>query len=188
MIDPSLKIDTSFNHKWLYPWYVVKHKDGSFENTLSDSIHAEDTARQFYTAACTNTHLGSHKINYCKASLYNDDVELRFSGQPPGYNEEMVIVIRKDAFKGQYNFEYVALQPEIKNSFQIVSQKLVLKSKPVYDRMITGTIEVRFREKMEAVTGKKPKNRLPQPAVTYSKIYTLKGYFHTPLNDVLSIE
>jgi hypothetical protein len=164
-------IDTmSFHKKWDYPWYIVTDENGKpAENTLGDSISANDTVHLYYTADCETDHQGLHTVRYCDASLKNGIITLKFGPELPAYAGELSVIIKGDQFRCEYEASYPAPTQNI--SWQIISQQLLLeKTNYKSGETIKGHIHVEFLESGTDAGGKK-----------FSDKYYFKGYFKTPL-------
>ncbi|MCG6538030.1 MAG: hypothetical protein L7F78_25765, partial [Syntrophales bacterium LBB04] len=66
LIDPFFK-----SNKWSYPWYIIKHPDGHFEDTSGGKSSKKEPPRLKHTANCFSTSFGgrAHQVRFCEAKL-----------------------------------------------------------------------------------------------------------------------
>jgi hypothetical protein len=163
---------TSFTKHWAYPYYVIRHNDGSFENTEGGGIKAADTAHLYFTANCTTNVQGGYTVRYSAASKKEGNIILNFADGLPAYGSEYNVIISN---KGFYFKPEIVYEEKIKGekiNYVVTKQKLTLYQKDVFTaKAISGYVDAEF---METTTPEKGK-----PVI---RKYYFRGYFKTAVN------
>jgi hypothetical protein len=166
MTDPFFK-----SNKWSYPWYIIKHPDGHFEDTTSDKRPEKEPPRLKHTAKCFSTSLGcKHSVEFCEARLLDVNmIDLFIHHWSPGFNDALRVRIRNGMFTCQYWLVYNA-GPTEGLIWTTKRQKLTLDKK-TYRKgdVIKGRIDFECLD--EFINPKYP-GRPPRPI-------TINGVFKT---------
>lgn len=86
--------------------------------------------RLYHTAKCfSNSRQVRHVVDYCKAKFNNEEsLDLFIHKDSPGFNDQLLIRVRKCQFKCQY-WTYNNIGPDIPVTWVTTRQKLTLNSK-----------------------------------------------------------
>jgi hypothetical protein len=102
--DPKLADPFFESNEWSYPWYIIKHPDGTFEDTTSDRRPEKEPTRLKQTAKCFSTSSGSeHLVKFCEARLLDANmIDLLIHHESPAFNDTLKVWIRNGVFTCQY--------------------------------------------------------------------------------------
>ncbi len=163
----------AFTNGWWYPWYTVKHQDGTFENTFGSELKAVDTAHLYFTSHCETNVQGGYEVRYCYASIKKGVIKLNFSDGAPAYGSEYHVFIKRDSFYCKAYTIYPISDGGEKITSLTKQQTLALdKQKYVPGDTLKGYINFTFRETSSA-PGRRP----------YSHTYYFRGFFCTRLGE-----
>lgn len=167
IIDVNLKTPAIDSSKWTYPWYMIKHQDGHFENTLGESIMSSDTAHLIHNSRCilqTEIHYSNDRINsdlkFAKAILVNDTLQIKIYDESASNWNHVTINVVKRKFNLNYKANYVF--PYKRIDYQIEKKSLILNSKPPFKKgeIIKGSVEIELQETIVKETGNLSKNKI----------------------------
>ena len=102
--DPNLSDPFFESNEWSYPSHIIKHPDGSFEDTSSDKRPAEEPPHVKHTAKCLSISMGAaHPVEFCEARLLDvNAMDLFIHNSGPGYHDALRVRIRNGMFTCQY--------------------------------------------------------------------------------------
>jgi len=126
IIDPFFK-----SNKWSYPWYIIKHPDGHFEDTRGKRPKKEPP-RLKHTANCFSAACGAeHLLRFCEAKLLDANmIDLLIHETNPSYVDALRVQIRNETFSYQYWALYpVRFKPKPGTIWTTKQQKLTLDKK-----------------------------------------------------------
>lgn len=150
---PAAKLN--FSKHWAYPWYVIKHPNGKFENTLGGNIKKADTAHLYFTANCQTNVMGGYKLRYCFANRNADGIRLKFADCSPGYENEFTVYIAKNTHSFEPKLIYPVLAPENDKTYQVIKSSLRLDGQNDGKAgKLNGYIDTEFTETAAAPKGK----------------------------------
>ena len=147
---------------WSYPWYVVEYEEGKFENTLGDSITAQDTIHQIHNSKCFTYVLKNDKMEpeprsrlpICEALWRNDTLLIGIFDFSASNSEAVEIAVKGDRFLMAYQVNYVV--PYKKIEFETLSRRLVLNQSAFEKgRILKGEIHLEIKETIFSESGKK---------------------------------
>jgi hypothetical protein len=141
LTDPFFK-----SNKWSYPWYIIKHPDGHFEDTRSDKRPKKEPPRLKHTANCFSTaYGGAHLLRFCEAKLLDPNmIDLLIHESNPAYIDAVRVEIRNEMFSCQYWAMYkVGFKRRPGTIWTTTRQELTLDKK-IYRKgdVIKGKIEL----------------------------------------------
>lgn len=142
-------LDHPFFHeyKWDYPWYVIPNDDGTFENTLGDSISKEDTLHLTHTAASVSSHQGEHNIRYCFAQKKGKEILLHFEDGLPAYGTTYFIRINGKKFTSEMSVNYIFPTEHLNIITRPIHQQLILDPNSINQGdSIRGIFDLTFEE------------------------------------------
>lgn len=137
VIDKNLDSKFFNTHAASYKWFVVKNDDGTFENTIGNTLTDEDKRPVEHTANCVSTHQGEHVMNFCDATLRSDVLRLKIHGGLPAYSSSLLVEINKNSEFSCF-FQAVYPAPVTDLRWNVLSKKMKLKAldfkkgKPLY--------------------------------------------------------
>jgi hypothetical protein len=137
VIDKNLDSKFFNTHTASYKWFVVKNDDGTFENTIGNTLTDEDKRPVEHTANCVSTHQGEHVMNFCDATLRSDVLRLKIHGGLPAYSSSLLVEINKNSEFSCF-FQAVYPAPVTDLRWNVLSKKMKLKAldfkkgKPLY--------------------------------------------------------
>ncbi len=168
--DPHLKMPEKNADDWSYPWYMIKHVDGHFENTMSDTIQAEDTLRLYHNAHCytyddqtaTNAKNYRSRLPFAEAKRSEDTLKLKIHDFSASNYELLHLNIYGGKYKMTYRTSYVYLYQDIE--FDYLNSALVLQKRPPYQPgdTLKGALTLELNETIIFEDGKSnpPSSRL----------------------------
>ncbi|MBI5568597.1 MAG: hypothetical protein HY914_01495 [Desulfomonile tiedjei] len=108
--DPKLTDPFFTSNEWSYPWYIIKHGDGHFEDTTSDKRPDKEPPHLKHTAKCFSTSYGSkHLVRFCAARFLGENmIDLFIHEKNPAFRDALRVRIRNGMFTSQYWTRYVA--------------------------------------------------------------------------------
>jgi len=177
--DKNLTVPKIEADDWSYPWYILKHKDGDFENITADTILPQDTIHLIHNAKCYSF-LKKNKIvnkralsrlRFCEAEIQSDSLMIKIYDFSVSNTEAVFLTIYNDQFRFVYNTAYVF--PYKNLEFNYLNQFLKLNKKPPYIKgdIILGEIEAEFIES----------TIYEKETPTTSKTKVIKGYFEVEI-------
>jgi hypothetical protein len=112
-VDYDSKLTDPFfeSNEWSYPWSIIKHLDGSFEDITSNKRPDKEPPHMKHTAKCFITALerGRDKdlVKFCKARLLDTNmIDLLIHENNPAYTDALRVQIRNGMFSTQYWASY----------------------------------------------------------------------------------
>lgn len=166
-VDSNLKGDFSFAKKWEYPWWVIKHEDGHFENSMGELISYEDTTHLYRTANVITSHQGEHPIKYVEATLKADTLILDFADLDAAYHGYLTVELVKDKFTSEWIYLSIMLEPPIKY-ITLKQDLIIITNQFKVGKKIKGKINIQFQE-LDSTSKQKP------------PVYFVKGLFETTI-------
>jgi hypothetical protein len=158
-----------FTKHWAYPWYVIKHPNGKFENTMSGKIKKADTTHLYFTANCQTNVMGGYKLRYCFANKNANSITLKFADGAPAYENEFLVYINKNDHSFEPKLISPALVAENNKTYRVIKSKLNLDQQDDDKaEILSGYIDTEFTETTSA-----PK------AKPITRKYYFRGYFKT---------
>jgi hypothetical protein len=101
--DPTLSDPFFKSDEWSYPWWIIRHDDGTIENTAGGPTDESQLPRLKHTARCFTSFQGDHWINFCDARrLDGDKMEIYIHYGDAAYSDNLRIEISNGAFESQY--------------------------------------------------------------------------------------
>jgi hypothetical protein len=146
VIDKDLYSIFFDSHEASYKWYIVKHDNGTFEDTMGGKVSKEDKIPIEHTSNCVSTHQGEHSMNFCDANLKSRVLQLKIHGGLPAYASSLLIEVKENQeffcfFKAVYHAPVTDLK------WNILSKKLRLKTSDFKKgKQIFGWLSVEFEE------------------------------------------
>jgi len=159
----------SFSKHWAYPWYVIKHPNGKFENTLGGDIKKADTAHLYFTANCQTNVMGGYKLRYCFSNRSAKGIRLKFADGSPAYEKEYLVYIKNNKHSFEPKLTYPVLVPGNDKTYRVIKSKLMLDEQ--HDNkaeILSGYIDTEFTETTSASKAK-----------PVTRKYYFRGYFKT---------
>jgi len=152
--DPALTDPFFKSNEWSYPWYIIKHPDGHFEDTSTGIRPEKEPLHLKHTARCySNSHGGGewHVISFCEARLLDNNIDLFIHDDDPSFLDNLIVRISNGMFACEFSTAYKILsrrEPVI--VAWTTRQKLTLDKK-VYQKgdVIKGRIDF---EQIEELT------------------------------------
>ena len=86
-----------------YPRNIIKHPDGTFEDTTSDIRPQKEPPHLKLTAKCFSTSFGAkHEVEFCKARhIDGNGVDLLIYHSSAGHDDRLLVRIRNGMFTCQ---------------------------------------------------------------------------------------
>jgi hypothetical protein len=102
--DPKLTDPFFKSNRWSYPWYIIKHRDGHFEDTSTGIPPEKEPPHLKHTARCfSNSHGEKHLVNFCEAkSLDGNMIDLAIHDDDPAFFDHLRVRIRNGMFTCQF--------------------------------------------------------------------------------------
>ena len=150
-----------FTKQKAYPWYIVRHEDGTFENANGEKLEAADTIPAPVSAHCKTNVQGEYVLDECTAGTNGDTTWLVFGGGMPAYASSFTACIVKDSVTVVADLVYPS--PVKPKQGKVLKQVLQMERKP---RRLRGYIDFAF-----LMEGSRDK-------------YYLRGFFSTPVAPV----
>ncbi len=147
-----------FSQRKTYPWYILRHEDGTFENTTGEKTEAADTIPLPVTAHCKTNVQGAYVMDECNARVSGDTTWLEFGGGMPAYASSFTALLIRDSVTVTASFIYPS--PRAPKLVRVLKQALKMERRP---GLLRGYIDFTFL--MEGSMNK----------------YYLKGFFSTPI-------
>ncbi len=129
-----------------YKWHILKHDDGTFEDTMGGEVSDEDKIPIQHTSNCVSTHQGKHSMNFCDAAIKSGVLQLKIHGGLPAYSSSLLIEIKENnEFSCFFKTVYPAPGSDLK--WNILSKKLELKTSDFKKgKQIFAWLSVEFEE------------------------------------------
>ncbi len=131
-LESRIKVDDSLHSPFFttsetsYPWHIIRHDDGSFEDTLDGTVSRRDMIPLEHTAQCISTHQGNHQMDFCHARLSGNTLKLEIYGGLPAFASSLMIEINGSQFKCFFRAAYPVQTPGLR--WNILSKELVVKT------------------------------------------------------------
>jgi hypothetical protein len=109
-VNENLVLPKEDENDWSYPWYMIKHKDGHFENTFGDEIKNEDTMKLYHPSHCYSfiEKDTMSRLKYAKAKKVGKIVQISLFDRSASNNESLDLEIKNfEEFNLKYNISYV---------------------------------------------------------------------------------
>lgn len=149
-IQSNLETPAIDSTAWFYPWYVIKHRDGHFENTLGESISKTDTAHLVQNTSCEINYQWADKqyvypLKQATAKQKDDTLFISIIDESASNYECLEIKILDGKFRLNYDKIYVI--PTQRQEVLCLSQRLILnQGRYEVGERIKGKIEAEFME------------------------------------------
>lgn len=107
------------------PWWILKHEDGTIEDTLDGRIEAGDLVRIEITSDCVTGHQGEHTMQFASAEALEHGLRIAVHGGLPAYTGRLEILLRPG---GQFMCDFRADYPAQTNPlrWRITQKKLTI--------------------------------------------------------------
>lgn len=161
-MNAQLEVPAIDSSDWEYPWYVIKHEDGKFENTKDDSISAQDTIHLIHNSKCFTYRIKNGKkdeepctqLPICEAKLSHDTLLISTYDFSASNAEAVYISVYGDQYLMTYKVNYVV--PYQKIEVENINQRLVLnQSSFKKGQVLKGEVYLEIKETMTYESGKK---------------------------------
>ena len=143
----SVKKDST---DWSYPWYMIKHKDGHFENILGEQINTEDTTKIYHNSYCYSfvQEDTTSRLKFAGAKKNNKAVSIKLFDESASNNESLELEIEnfkkfKPTYKINYVFSYDSIGIEFKKKYLEINKNTYEKGEN-----IIGKVYLEFEEKI----------------------------------------
>jgi len=141
LIDPFFK-----SNKWSYPWYIIKHPNGNFEDTSIGKSSKKEPPRLKHTANCFSDAYGAkHLLRFCEARLLDPNmIDLLIHENNASHFDALKIQIRNETFSCQYWALYPAGTREEPGTIWMTKQQKLTLDKKTYRKgdVIKGKIDL----------------------------------------------
>ncbi|MFH1113218.1 MAG: hypothetical protein V1792_04795 [Pseudomonadota bacterium] len=99
--DPKLTDPFFKSNEWSYPWYIIKHPDGHFEDTTSGIRPEKEPPRLKRTARCFSNSYGEwHVVSFCEARFVDGhNIDLFIHDHNPSFSDALMVRISNGMFK-----------------------------------------------------------------------------------------
>ncbi|GAA4107135.1 hypothetical protein GCM10022393_02160 [Aquimarina addita] len=152
IVDEQLEIPKIGPDDWSYPWYMIKHNDGHFENITEDTIIEKDTIRVIHHSKCYTylTKKGKtipiSRIPFVTSEIKGDTLALTLFDESASNNEKLTLQLVNDFFKINYHTVYVFPYKDIQYEFKSASLKV--NKMPPYKKgmLLKGVLATEFVE------------------------------------------
>ncbi|MCP3901850.1 MAG: hypothetical protein GY707_19250 [Desulfobacteraceae bacterium] len=164
VIDKDLHSKFFDSHEASYKWHILKHSDGTFEDTMDGEVSDEDKIPIQHTSNCVSTHQGKHSMNFCDATLKSGVLRLKIHGGLPAYSSSVLVEINEN---NEFFFFFKAAYPAPVSDLKwnILSKKMRLKTTDFKKgKKVLAWLSVEFEE-TSTYKGEK-----------VVKIYKIEGY------------
>ncbi len=135
---------------WSYPWYMIKHKDGHFENTLGDKIKAKDTTKIHHQSYCYSLVDDDtiSRLKFSKAQQIREKVFIKLYDQSASNHESLTLeMIDFKKFNPTYKINYVFPYDSI--GIKFLRKELEIKEE-IYQKggTLIGRIDLELEQKI----------------------------------------
>jgi len=128
-----------------YPWYIIKHEDGTFENVTGEKISKRDKKPVEHTSNCVSTHQGRHIMEFCDATYDSGVLNLEIYGGMPAYFSSLRITLKGSDFLCRFKGVYPAPVSNCRRN--IIAKKLVFKDREIKKgERLFAWVSVEFEE------------------------------------------
>ena len=137
---------------WTYPWYMVSHEDGSFENTLGVPITAQDTVKLIHLSDCY-VFRGEDTLSrlvYTKAHLTDTVLHVTIFDESASNFEDLFLdIVDCKQFKPMYKKGLITPHDSITIQF---TQQLLEINKPSYIKgdTLIGYLDISLEQRVYA--------------------------------------
>lgn len=166
IIDNELEVQQSSKDDYSYPWHVVQHSDGHFENTLGLEISKKDTTPIIHNAHCytyLNNESANSRLKFGEGELVNDTLHLKIFDKSASNYEMLELTVFQDKFKVNYQTAYYPF-PYEGIEYKFLNESLTLNTNEFKkDTSIKGQVDieliqtVNFQNKPSSTVNKKIK-------------------------------
>ena len=143
--DPRLTDPFFKSNEWRYPWNIVKHPDGHFEDTSTGIRPKKEPPHLKHTAKCFSTSHGTkHLLLFCKARLLDrNEIDLFLYDTDPGCLDDLRVQIRNGMFTCQFSTRYKIWLPTDRGIVWKTTRQALVLDKNVYRKgdTIKGKID-----------------------------------------------
>jgi hypothetical protein len=170
-VNENLVLPKEDKNDWSYPWYMIKHKDGHFENTFGDEIKHEDTMKLYHPSHCYSfiEKDTTSRLKYAKAKKAGKTVQISLFDRSASNYESLDLEIKNfKEFNLKYNISYVYPYDSIVFTF-LKKELEIKKSNYQKGENLVGYVNCILEEKI--YTNKNNKKEI------HSKIKDLNGVF-----------
>jgi|GEM_PF-2871940 len=112
-----------------HSWYMIRHEDGSWESTMSDSAGKAiiDTTRYEITARCLVNKDTFNVLDEADAWFEKDTLRIRLKGMSASFFARFDIDVHKDNFTSAYSTSFI--YPTELQRWETLRQQLILDKK-----------------------------------------------------------
>ncbi|MFT4601469.1 MAG: hypothetical protein ACI857_001649 [Arenicella sp.] len=152
-VNEKLELLKTDSTDWTYPWHVIKHKDGHFENTFGLPITQSDTAHvlknaQVFVYILKDLKEVKYRIPFAEATIDKDTILIELNDESASNFEGLSIKIFEGEFELEYHKAYIQMLANIKVEF--LEQKVTLsQSHFEVGEEIKGEVFVIVKETVE---------------------------------------
>jgi hypothetical protein len=146
--DPKLTDPFFKSNEWSYPWYIIKHPDGTFEDITSDKRPEKEPSHLKHTAKCFITAIESGRakdlVTFCKARFHNvNTIDVLIHKENSADIDRLKVQIKNGMFASQYWTVFKKLaRARARIIWTTTRQKLILDRKEYRkDDVIKGRID-----------------------------------------------
>jgi len=150
---------------WSYPWHVIKHKDGHFENTTGNPITKKDTAHLIHYSNCYS-YLEKEeiidfeqaiKLPFTYSKINKDTLDIIIYDESTSNSESIKLKVINRKFKSEYKISYVF--PNESLTINYIKNDLTLNKEPPFEKgeKIIGKLKVKLNEIVK-INNKKRQN------------------------------
>ncbi|PKN89314.1 MAG: hypothetical protein CVU51_01010 [Deltaproteobacteria bacterium HGW-Deltaproteobacteria-1] len=144
-IDPKMRSVFFDSYESSYPWYIIRHEDGTFESVIEGKISERDKKPVEHTSNCVSTHQGRHIMEFADATYDSGVLILEISGGMPAYFSSLRIIVKGVDFLCRFKGVYPAPVSNCKRN--IIAKKLVFKDREIKKgRRLFAWVSVEFEE------------------------------------------
>ena len=144
-IDPKMRSVFFASHESSYPWYIIRHEDGTFESVIEGKISEQDKEPVEHTSNCISTHQGHHIMEFADATYDSGVLTLEISGGMPAYFSSLRIIVKGVDFLCQFKGVYPAPVSNCKRN--IITKKLIFKDREIKKgKRLFAWLSVEFEE------------------------------------------
>jgi hypothetical protein len=156
-IDYDAKLTDPFfeSNERSHPWYIIKHPDGSFEDTTSDKRPEKEPPHLKHTAKCFSTSFegegGKHLVNFCEATLLDVNlVDLFIHESNPADEDALSVQIRNGMFTSEYWTAFRIMPSRVPFAIWTTTRQKLTLDKKVYGKgdVIKGRIDFECRQEI----------------------------------------
>ncbi len=146
---------------WVYPWYVIKHDDGHFENILGEGITEIDTTKIYCQSYCYSLVEEDtiSRLKFAEAQQVGQTVFIKLFDESASNNETLELeVIDFEKFNPTYKLNLVFPHDSVVINFLRKEFEIKKKNYQIGDDLV-GKVDMEFEQKIYR-KGKKQTNAI----------------------------